>query len=132
MAKYLSLAFFFLFAASLFVACTRKNSPPEDPAVWNKVKIDFSKIDEKGLAGPPNGKVAVNYEFCIPAEEKFWSEVKNIDKTAQAMKGSKGRIGCDKSQWLVVGSTHQENYKRVIYELAALTYVQKIQETFFE
>lgn len=132
MAKYLSLAFFFLFAASFFFACNHKNLPSENPTVWNKVKIDFSKIDEKGLAGPPNGKVAVSYEFCIPAEEKFWNEVKNIDNTAQIIKESKGRIGCDQSQWLVIGSTYQANYKRVIYELASLNYVAKIQETFFE
>lgn len=132
MTKSLSFSLLFLLAISLFVACNRKNAPSENPNVWNKVKIDFSKIDENGLAGPPNGKVAVNYEFCIPAEEKYWNEVKNIDNTAQAIKESKGRIGCDQTQWLVIGSTHQENYKRVIYELASLNYVSKIQETFFE
>jgi len=132
MTKYILFAPLFSLAAFCAIACNGKKSLPEDPAVWNKVSIDFSKIDEKGLAGPPDGKVAVSYEFCIPAEEKYWSEVQKIDKTAQAMKGSPGRIGCGKSQWLVVGSTHQENYRRVIYELAQRSYVQKIQEAFFE
>jgi len=120
----------FLVLLSL-TACSQK-AKPEDPALWNKVKVDFNRLDENGLAGPANGKVAVNYEFCIPAQEKFWNEVKKIDKTAQAMKGSKGRIGCASDQWLVVGSTHQENYRRVLYELASLAYVKEIQETFFE
>jgi len=48
------------------------------------------------------------------------------------MAGSPGRIGCDKQSWLIVGSTHQPNYKRVLYDLASLTYVAKIQETFWE
>jgi hypothetical protein len=118
-------------ATALFVACSQK-SRPEDPAVWNKVKIDFNRLDENGLAGPPDGKVAVNYEFCIPADDKNWNEVKKIDGTAQVQKGSKGRVGCTENQWLVIGSTHQKNYRRVIYDLASLSYVQQIQETFFE
>jgi hypothetical protein len=48
------------------------------------------------------------------------------------MAGSPGRIGCGKTSWLIVGSTHQPNYKRVLYDLASLTYVAKIQETFWE
>lgn len=131
MTKYLSFTFLFLPAVFFFVACNRK-TPPEDPAIWKKIKIDFSKIDENGLAGPPSGKVAVNYEFCIPAAEKYWSEVKKTDKTLELQKGSKGRIGCGQDTWLIIGSTHQANYRRVLYELASLGYVQQIQETFFE
>lgn len=121
----------FLIANAQFVACSQK-AKPEDPAVWNKVKIDLNRLDENGLAGPPNGKVAVNYEYCIPAEDKYLQEVKKVDGTSQVQKGGKGRVGCTASQWLVIGSTHQKNYRRVIYELAALNYVQQIQETFFE
>lgn len=112
-------------------ACSKK-SRPEDPTVWRKIKIDFSRLDENGLAGPGNGKVAVHYEFCIPASDKYLKEVKKIDASAQAQKGSRGRIGCDQSSWLVIGSTQQKNYRRVLYELASLPYVQKIEETFFE
>lgn len=117
--------------AAWIAACSQKPAP-EDPAVWNKVKIDFNRLDENGLSGPPDGKVAVSYEYCIPADDKYWNEVKKIDGTSQIQKGSKGRVGCTANQWLVLGSTHQKNYRRVIYELASLTYVQQIQETFFE
>jgi hypothetical protein len=121
----------FLLAIVFIGSC--KNKPmPEDASVWNKVAINLSRLDENGLAGPSNGKVAVNYEFCIPQEDKHWKTVQNIDKTAQKMAGSPGRIGCEKSTWLIVGSTHQPNYKRVLYDLASLTYVVKIQETFWE
>ena len=130
MSKYILLFLVFL-NTSVFMSCSEKTKP-EDPTVWNKIKIDFKRLDENGLAGPSNGKVAVNYEFCIPASEKHWNEVKKIDKTVQAQKGSKGRIGCDKDSWLIIGSTHQENYRRVLYELASLGYITQIQEAFFE
>ncbi|MBV6443058.1 MAG: hypothetical protein DYG98_13205 [Haliscomenobacteraceae bacterium CHB4] len=130
MTKYIVFTQVFLIL-NIWLACSEKTKP-EDPAVWNKVKIDLNRLDENGLAGPPDGKVAVNYEFCIPASNKEWNEVKKIDKTLQLYKDSKGRISCDKDSWLVVGSTHQKNYRRVIYELAVLDYVKQIQETFFE
>lgn len=105
--------------------------PPEDAAVWQKIHLNFKKLDADGLAGPPDGKVAVNYEFCIPAEQKYWQTVQKTDPTA-AKSNSKGRVGCRNNQWLVVGSTHQARYQRVLYELAALPYVERIEETFWE
>lgn len=122
--------FTFLILAAMLAACSPK-SKPEDPSVWKKIKIDFNRLDENGLAGPPGGKVAVSYEFCIPADDAKWKEVQKIDATAQKS-NSKGRIGCKSGQWLVIGSTHQKNHRRVLYELAALAYVQEIREAFFE
>lgn len=122
--------FALLILATEFVACAPK-SKPEDPAVWEKVKIDLNRLDENGLAGPPDGKVAVNYEFCIPAGESNWREVQKTDGTAQIQTG-KGRIGCKADQWLVIGSTRQKNHRRVLYELAALAYVKEIREVFYE
>lgn len=130
MIKYRLLLPFFLSLAG-WIACSEK-AKPEDPGIWKKIKIDLNRLDENGLAGPANGKVAVNYEFCIPASDKNWNEVKKIDRTLQLQKNSKGRIGCDNNTWLVVGSTHQQRYRRVLYELASLDYVKQIQETFFE
>ncbi|MBK8193851.1 MAG: hypothetical protein IPK76_11840 [Lewinellaceae bacterium] len=124
------IAGFFMLLLLAF-ACSRQTRV-EDTDVWKKVFIDFSRLDENGLAGPPSGKVALNYEFCIPAEEQKWRAVQKIDPGAQVQKGSRGRSGCEKASWLVIGSTHQKNYKRVIYELASLPYVARIQETFFE
>ncbi len=105
--------------------------PAEDATVWKKIHLDFKKLDADGLSGPPSGKVAVNYEFCIPAEEKYWQEVHQIDPTAAKSSG-KGRIACQDGQWLVIGSTHQPRYQRVLYEVAALTYVERVEETFWE
>jgi hypothetical protein len=121
-----------LVLTSVFIGSCNNKQMPEDASVWNKVAINLSRLDENGLAGPSNGKVAVNYEFCIPQDTKHWKTVQKIDKTVQKMAGSPGRIGCDKNSWLIVGSTHQPNHKRVLYELASLSYVAKIQETFWE
>ena len=131
MAKPTEFVVIYLLTLLSVAGCARK-SPPEDPAAWKKIKMDLSRLDENGLAGPAGGKVAVNYEFCIPAREKNWKEIQRIDKTAQLQKQSKGRIGCQSGTWLVIGSTHQPNHRRVLYELAVLSYVQQIQETFFE
>lgn len=121
----------FGFVSVLLGACQRKNQS-EDPGVWKKIQFNFKKIDQDGLSGPIGGKVAVNYEFCLPMEENYWKKVQKIDKTAQKYTGSGGGIGCGKDRWLIIGSTHQPNYLRVLYELAELPYIEKIQETYWE
>lgn len=112
-------------------SCHRKNQV-EDAAVWKKIRLDFRQIDPEGLTGPSGGKVAVNYEFCLPARDSYWKKVRKIDPTAQKHAGSAGRSGCGPNQWLIIGSTRQPKYQRVLYELASLPYVEKIEQTFWE
>ncbi|MFN4079404.1 MAG: hypothetical protein ACK4NS_00765 [Saprospiraceae bacterium] len=112
--------------------CARRQEQPQDPAIWKKIALDFKQIDEQGLSGPPDGKTAVNYEFCIPAEAAKWKEVSRIDPSAQKHAQSKGRVQCGPDQWLVIGSTHQPGYKLKLYKLASLPYVSAIQQTFWE
>jgi hypothetical protein len=99
---------------------------------WHKITFDLSRLDKNGLLGPPNGKRALSYEFCIPNTEEHKAEVKRIDSTAQFMPGSPGRIRCDKNECLCVGSTHQKDFKGVLKNLADLEYVKRINESFFE
>lgn len=103
----------------------------EDPVPWRKINLDFKNIDAEGLVGQGKNKVALNYEFCVPKTEKFWKQVRKIDPTAQRS-DSKGRVGCSEAQWLVVGTTNQPNYRRVLYELASLDYVTRITQVFWE
>ena len=119
-----------LFLLLVFVGC-KHAMPTEDPMAWKKIKMDFRRFDNDGLAGPKDGKISANYEFCIPASEKNWSQVKKIDLTAQRS-GGKGRVTCTDQEWLIIGSTHQKNFQRVLFELASLSYVKEIQETFYE
>lgn len=114
-----------------FARCSKHTPIAEDIRVWEKVKIDFSKLDNQGLSGPEGGKVAANYEFCIPKDAQKWKTIQKIDATAQQYKG-RGRIGCTPEQWLIIGSTHQKNYRRVLYQLASLDFIHRIEETYWE
>jgi hypothetical protein len=120
----------FLFLFIVFVGC-RQQQVVEDPAAWRKITMDFRRFDADGLAGPADGKVSANYEFCIPAKEKYWRQVQKIDTTARKSAG-KGRVACSNQEWLVIGSTHQPRFQRVLFELASLPFVREIQETFYE
>jgi hypothetical protein len=39
-----------------------------------KIKFNLNQLDEEGLQGPEGGKVALNYEFCIPNAPTFIKE----------------------------------------------------------
>jgi hypothetical protein len=98
-----------------------------------KIKFDLGEFTEDGYRQRALGEVmSINYEFCIPADETVWGEVRKIDTTLGLMKGSKGRSGCSENQWLCIGSSRQAGFKSVIRQLASLRYVKKISETFWE
>ena len=103
---------------------------PGDP--WVNVTFDVTGIDEKGLRGPPDGQRAVSYEFCIPNTDAHLAEVTSVDPTAECTLGSPGRIGCGAEEYLCIGSTHQQDLKDVLQQLAELEYVERIDETTFE
>ena len=105
-------------------------APP--PTVSPKINFDTSAINSEGLQGPPGGQVSVSYEFCIPGTPQAIAEVQSIDPTAQCTKGSRGRIGCTPPQALCIGDTHQEDWAKVLNDLAALPYVERIDRSYFE
>lgn len=119
-----------LIIMALLYAC-HPQKPPENPDAWKKIKLDFKQIDADGLMGPPNGKVAMNYEFCIPADKKHWKQVLKIDPSAQRNEG-KGRANCKEDQWLIIGNTKQKNYQLVLFKLASLPYVGQILPVYWE
>ena len=119
------------FAALVLAGCTSTHRAPEPPPA-SLIRLDLSILDEDGLRGPPGGKVAVAYEFCIPTTEPHRAEVLNIDRTVQFMPSSPGRIGCSNTQYLCIGSTHQPNYRDVLSLLANLPYVTEIRRCDFE
>lgn len=107
-----------------------QSAPAPDP--WRKVELDLQQLDKDGLRGPPDGKVAVSYEFCIPNTPECTEEVKGIDASVEFSPGSRGRIGAGTNECLCVGSTHQPNHREVLGRLAALPYVKRIIECHFE
>ena len=98
----------------------------------DKVRFDLGAIGADGLEGPPDGRRAVDYELCVPAEEAVVAEVRRIDPTAQALPGVRGRSGCRRGQVLVMGNTHHQRWRESLERLASLRYVQRIQRVDFE
>ena len=120
--------FLFLLIVILFSSafqCPKKT----DKVNQAKIQFDYSAIDDNGLR---NGEVAVDYEFCIPADQKILDHVMKIDQGIRVMKSSKGRIGCTDQQWLCINSTHSAGWKKKLFAIASLSYVERIEETFYE
>ena len=129
LARFLLLAL--MVAAS---ACSAPEKTPSamEPEIMQKIRFDLEALNEDGLYGPPDGLRAMDYEFCIPAEQKYFDEVQRIDTTVTVQAQSPGRIGCSADQVLCIGNTHQENFREVLYKLASLPYVQRIEPSYFE
>ena len=94
--------------------------------------FDLSALDAQGLIGPPDGKRALSYEFCIPAGAAQVAEVRGIDPSARFFPVSPGRIGCGADQQLVIGHTHQPDFASILRRLADLPYVERIEPSHFE
>jgi hypothetical protein len=115
-----------------FTATDSGLKPDRSSVVSSKITFDLASIDDAGLTGPPDGHVAVAYEFCIPARTDRLAEVQSIDPTVRAQPGAPGRIACGADEVLCIGSTHQPSWKTVLESLAALDYVTRIDRSFAE
>lgn len=104
---------------------------PPEPVV-GVIGFDLCEMDADGLVGPPGGKRALDYEFCIPTGAGFAAEVQAIDATARLNPGSPGRVGCGPDQVLVLGNTHRPDFAFVLQQLADLPYVERIERAWFE
>jgi hypothetical protein len=96
------------------------------------IGFDLSGIGTDGLEGPPDGRRAVDYEFCVPARASYVREVQIIDPTAQPYAESRGRIRCRAWETLMVGNTHHVLWRESLERLAALRYVKRIERSVFE
>ena len=56
---------------ALCLGCTSKSPDTKDTnqTMSNKISFDLAALNEDGLYGPPDGLRALDYEFCIPAQE---------------------------------------------------------------
>lgn len=127
MKSFFNLVALYILIILSFFSCSGPNTQS------SKITINLSEFTEDGLREKPIGVfMAINYEFCIPADEKILAEVQSIDSTAGVLKGSKGRSGCTDKEWLCIGSSNRPGFKIVIRKLAGLIYIRKINETFWE
>jgi hypothetical protein len=114
-----------------FLTLTCRPYKNENDSAWQKLKFSLKDLDHAGLKGDKTGKVAMNYEFCIPNRAGLKAEVMRADPSIQ-FHTSKGRVGCGKMELLCIGSTNQAQYKKRLYKLCQLDYVQSIEQTFWE
>lgn len=121
----------FVILPAIFLAGCRASAPaPRDPRA--KIEFDLEALDADGLRGPPDGKVAVDYEFAIPDTDAARDAVSRIDPSVVFMAGSRGRIGAKPGECLCLGSTHQPRHREILLALARLPEVGRIIECHHE
>jgi len=96
------------------------------------IHLDLDSIGPDGLRGQAGGRVAVAYELCVPASQRVYVEVRRIGPALEIHPGSAGRVGCEPSQALVIGTTSGPAWRATLERLAALPYVTEIREAHFE
>ncbi len=119
----------------LLLACSWQQSPQKDTSTTanlRKITFDISQISPEGLIGSPDSLRSLGYEFCIPAQAQYLTEVQNRDRTIQYYANSPGRIGCQKGQYLCIGNTHHPDWKDTLIRLANLPYIERIDQFFAE
>lgn len=97
-----------------------------------KVTFDLSELSAEGLTGPADGQRSQRYEFCIPQGDRYRTEVQQIDPGIELYPHSRGRIGCDRHQTLVIGDTHNPNWHSILLQFAQLDYVERIDPSWGE
>ncbi len=102
------------------------------PMTLDKITFDLTQLDEYGLYGPPDGKRSLDYEFCIPRETPYETQVQAIDPSVTLYPDSPGRIGCTEDQVLAISNTHQPNAVSTLMELANLDYIERIDRVDWE
>ena len=114
----------------IFLSCSgcgmREPASPSAGQLPAKISFDLTQIDATGMTGAADGRVAISYEFCIPATQAAQDEVRQIDATVAFQPGARGRIGCLEQQILCIGSTQQPGWRAVLQTLAGLDYIARI------
>lgn len=94
-----------------------------------KIQFEYTVIDDKGYL---NGETIIDYEFCIPKDEKKVAGIMAIDSTIAMPRRAKGRIGCSEDEWLCIVSNHSAGWKERLFAIASLPYVKRIIQTHYE
>ena len=88
-----------------------------------KINFDLAEIDEEGLMGPPDGRVAISYIFYIPLEDSKRKEVAAIDPSVRFFKREK------ENNYQCIGGGGNPG---TIVKLARLPYIKKINRFYGE
>lgn len=130
--------FLLILGISLFGLCSCTSSQKVEPATvvnddcnYKKIKFDIYELDKRGQLGTENNKTTLDFEFCIPNNPDFLTEVKNIDSSLASQKG-KGRSNCSEEHLLIVGNTYNKDFKKILCKISQLEYVKEINQTLWE
>lgn len=99
--------------------------------ILNKITFDISRISPEGLIGSDDNLRSLSYEFCIPKNPEYLTQIKDIDPKI-SFSNSNGRIGCTENQYLGIGDTHKPNWREILMAIANLDYVERIDQFFGE
>ena len=121
-----------LFILIMLTGCSSLKNHQSNELLAKKVAFDLKQLDADGLYGDHDGKMALSYEFCIPADINKANEVLAIDPSAVIYKSSPGRISCNSKEYLVMGDTFQKDYLITLKQLTGLNYIKKIVQVHFE
>jgi hypothetical protein len=113
-------------------SCTPAPQGPQGRDSLKKFSFDLTSLDAHGLRGEESGLCALSYEFCIPAMPVLAEQVRKIDPTLVIFDHAPGRSQCADDTFLCIGSTHQPGYRNVLLRLSRLSYIERIDEAFFE
>jgi len=94
-----------------------------------KVTFDITQLDVNGHYGPPDGKRALDYVFCIPNLQSVQT-VKDIEPELQCTLDKHGNH-CGSSTQYCIGTTNA-NWNTVLRAIGQLSYVDKIDQMFWE
>ncbi|PJB16453.1 MAG: hypothetical protein CO118_00405 [Flavobacteriales bacterium CG_4_9_14_3_um_filter_32_8] len=115
----------------IFYSCKTVEKSSVKNCHSEKIKFDISKLDDKGLLGNENGKVSVDYEFCIPNNQVYLAEVLAIDLTLKNVP-STGKSKCGADSFLIMGNTFHSDFRLILCKIANLDYVKEINQTHWE
>lgn len=123
---------FSLFSPVLLTGCSAMSEFRAEQNMDNKIGFDLKRLDQDGLYTVDDGKRALSYEFCIPADVDKAQAVLAIDPSAIIYQSSKDRVNCGENEYLVLGDTFQTDYRVTLQHLVNLKYVMKIVQAHFE
>ncbi|MCI5054785.1 MAG: hypothetical protein MRY83_01685 [Flavobacteriales bacterium] len=96
-----------------------------------KVKFPLKDLDKNGLIGPEDGKVSIDYVFCIPSEKQYQDQVSQI--SADIKIDPNNSFFCKKkNQIACFGNTGNRTFKKTLRKLNNLDFVETIESVDWE
>ena len=92
----------------------------------DKITFSLDAIDKDGKLNEVN----IDYECCVPDKRESLAAVAAVDPGIKCSQGPSGRIGCQESEYLCLGTAREGI--RVLCELSGLDFVKRIDQCFWE